>query len=310
MTKILVVADYSEGVLKASTKSAVTAASQIGGEISLLVAGKGAAAAAEKAAKLHGVAAVLSADSDALEHLSPETLADTVLSVSEGFTHILFAHCFLGRAAMPRVAAKLGVSPLTEISAVVDARTFKRAVYAGGAIVTVKIPENRVFVGTVRTTSFDAASEDGNAAVQTVAAAEAFPGSVFVSEEAVKSDRPDLLTAKRVVAGGQGLEDAEGFKALEALADKLEAAVGATRTVVDAGLCPNEWQVGQTGKIVAPDLYLAFGISGALQHTAGMSASKVIVAVNKDPEAPIFSVADYGLVADARQAAEELAKIL
>lgn len=305
---ILVVADFANGVLKASTASAVAAAEKIGGEVELLVAGKGASAAAAEAAKLHGVSRVIAAEGD--EHLSSETLASQVLAAVEGKSHVLFASSFLNRAAMPRVAAKLGVSPLSEILDVVDARTFKRGIYAGGAIVTVAVPEGDVVVATVRATAFDAVSADGAAAVETAAAVPAFAGDAFVSAEIVKSDRPDLLTAKRVVAGGQGLEDEAGFAALGELADKLEAAIGATRVVVDAGLAPNEWQVGQTGKIVAPDLYFAFGISGALQHLAGMMGSKVIVAVNKDPEAPIFEVADYGLVADAKTAASELKALL
>lgn len=305
---ILVVADFTNGVLKASTASAVAAAEKIGGEVELLVAGKGAEAAAADAAKLHGVSRVIAAEGD--EHLAAETLASQVLAAAEGKSHVLFASSFLNRAAMPRVAAKLGVSPLSEILDVVDARTFKRGIYAGGAIVTVSVPEGDAVVATVRTTAFDAVAGDGAAAVETAAAVPAFAGDAFVSAEIVKSDRPDLLTAKRVVAGGQGLEDEAGFAALGELADKLGAAVGATRVVVDAGLAPNEWQVGQTGKIVAPDLYFAFGISGALQHLAGMMGSKVIVAVNKDPEAPIFEVADYGLVADAKTAAAELKALL
>ena len=305
---ILVVADFTNGVLKASTASAVAAAEKIGGEVELLVAGKGAEAAAAEAAKLHGVSRVIAAEGD--EHLSAETLASQVLAAADGKSHVLFASSFLNRAAMPRVAAKLGVSPLSEILDVVDARTFKRGIYAGGAIVTVSVPEGDAVVATVRATAFDAVASDGAAAIETAAAVPAFAGDAFVSAEIVKSDRPDLLTAKRVVAGGQGLEDEAGFAALGELADKLGAAVGATRVVVDAGLAPNEWQVGQTGKIVAPDLYLAFGISGALQHLAGMMGSKVIVAVNKDPEAPIFEVADYGLVADAKTAASELKALL
>ncbi len=306
---ILVVADFNEGSLKASTRAAVAAANQVGGEVRLLVAGKGARAAAGAASKLHGVAKVLVADSDALEHIAPETVAEQVLAVSEGSSHIFFSYGFANRAAMPRVAAKLGVQPLSEITAVLDPLTFKRGIYAGGVITTVKAPEGSPVVATVRTTAFELGPDDGSAAVEEIPAVEPFAGNAFRSVEVVKSDRPDLLTAKRVVAGGQGLDE-EGFKSLEALADKLGAAIGATRVVVDNGLCPNEWQVGQTGKVVAPDLYMAFGISGALQHLAGMMGSKVIVAVNKDPEAPIFDVADYGLVGDAREAVEALEKAL
>ena len=305
---ILVVADYSDGSLKASTASAVEAAGRIGGEIEVLVAGRGARAAAGQAARLHGVSRVIAAEAG--EHLSAETLAAQVLEAAAGKSHVLFAMSFLNRAAMPRVAAKLGVSPLTEISAVMDARTFKRSIYAGGVIETVRVAEGRPVVATVRTTSFDAAAADGSAPVQEAASAPAFAGSEFISAEIMKSDRPDLLTAKRVVAGGQGLEDEAGFAALGSLADKLGAAVGATRVAVDAGLAPNEWQVGQTGKIVAPDLYIAFGISGALQHVAGMMGSKVIVAVNKDPAAPIFEVADYGYAGDAKVAIAELKALL
>lgn len=307
---ILVVSDFSEGSFRASsTRAAVAAANRIDGNVDLLIAGKGARAASDAASKLHGVTRVLAADSDSLDHLSPEILASQVLAVASNYTHIFFALGFLNRAAMPRVAAKLGVSPLTEISDVIDASTFKRAIYAGGVITTVKTSGAPV-VATVRTTSFEAAADDGAASVEDLAPVEAFAKNTFRSAEIMKSDRPDLLTAKRVVAGGQGLDGEAGFKALEALADKLGAAIGATRVVVDNGLCPNEWQVGQTGKIVAPDLYIAFGISGALQHLAGMMGSKVIVAVNKDPEAPIFDVADYGLVADAASAVEELTKAL
>lgn len=305
---ILVVADYSNGSLKASTASAVAAANQVGGAIDVLVVGKGAAAAAPEAAKLKGVVRAIACEAE--EHASPETVAAAVTATAAGYTHVFFAMSFLNRAAMPRVAAKLGVSPLTEISAVIDARTFKRGIYAGGAIVTVQAPEGETVVATVRTTSFDAAPAEGSGTAEEGAAAPAFAGNEFVSAEVVKSDRPDLLTAKRVVAGGQGLEDEAGFAALGALADKLGAAVGATRVVVDASLAPNEWQIGQTGKIVAPDLYIAFGISGALQHLAGMMGSKVIVAVNKDPEAPIFEVADYGLVGDAKAAIAELSAAL
>ena len=272
---ILVVSDFSEGSFRASsTRAAVAAANRIDGNVDLLIAGKGARAASDAASKLHGVTRVLAADSDSLDHLSPETLASQVLAVASNYTHIFFALGFLNRAAMPRVAAKLGVSPLTEISDVIDASTFKRAIYAGGVITTVKTSGAPV-VATVRTTSFEAAADDGAASVEDLAPVEAFAKNTFRSAEIMKSDRPDLLTAKRVVAG-----------------------------------CPNEWQVGQTGKIVAPDLYIAFGISGALQHLAGMMGSKVIVAVNKDPEAPIFDVADYGLVADAASAVEELTKAL
>lgn len=305
---ILVVADFEEGSLKASTASAVAAASLAGAPVTLLVAGHGAEGAAPEASKLHGVERVLAVETP--EHPSPETIAAQVLANCGGCSHIFFAMSFLNRAAMPRVAAKLGVSPLSEVSAVLGPRTFRRAIYAGGVITTVQCPEGAVVVATVRTTSFEPAAADGAAAVAPGAAAPAFEGSVFVSSDVKKSDRPELLTAKRVVAGGQGLEDAAGFQALDQLAAKLGAAVGATRVAVDAGLAPNEWQVGQTGKIVAPDLYMAFGISGALQHLAGMMGSKVIVAVNKDPEAPIFEVCDYGLAADAKESIAELLKAL
>ena len=306
---ILVVADFENGSLGASTGAAVAAACAAGGEVSVLVAGKGAAQAAASV-RWSGVSRVIAVDGDQLGNLSPEGLAAQVLAHCEGCSHVFFALGFLNRAAMPQVAARLGVSPLSEISAVLDARTFKRSIYAGAAIITVRTPEGSPVVATVRTTAFEA-PQDG-AAPETVCAEPAPFGqdSAFVSREVVKSDRPDLLTARRVVSGGQGLEDEAGFAALGQLADRLGAAVGATRVVVDAGLAPNEWQVGQTGKIVAPDLYIAVGISGALQHLAGMMGSKVIVAVNKDPEAPIFDVADYGLVADGKETVEELMKSL
>ena len=307
--KILVVADFEEGRLRASTGAAVAAALSVGAPVDLLVAGKGAGQAAPEA-RYAGVSRVIAVDGDELEHLSCEGLASQVLAQCGEYSHVFFALGFLNRAAMPQVAASLGVSPLTEISAVLDERTFKRSIYAGAAVITVKATAGRPVVATVRTTAFDAPAGDGSPEIVSAPPA-AFPqSSAFVSREVTKSDRPDLLTARRVVSGGQGLEDEEGFALLGALADRLGAAVGATRAVVDSGLAPNEWQVGQTGKIVAPDLYIAFGISGALQHLAGMMGSKVIVAVNKDPEAPIFEVADYGLVADAKAAADELAKSL
>lgn len=305
---ILVIAEHNDAQLKSSTLNALKAAFELGSEVDVLVAGHQCDGAAKAAAAVAGVRKVLVADDPALGHCLPEALTDAVLAAqcAGGYSHILFAAGTAGKAAMPRTAAKLGVSALTEVAGVVSADTFKRYIYAGSVLATVKTSAVPV-VATVRSTSFEAVSgEGGSAAIEPLAVSVSSRGFAFVSLEEVKSDRPDLLTAKRVVAGGRGLFDEEGFAALDKLADKMGAAVGSTRAVVDMSLVSSETQIGQTGKIVAPELYMAFGISGAIQHVAGMKDSKVIVAVNKDAEAPIFEMSDYYLEADAVEVIKEL----
>lgn len=306
---ILVIAEHDNLQLKAATHNVVAAASKIGGDIHVLVAGSDAAAVAQHAAKISGVAKVLLAESPALADGLAENVAEQVLSLASGYSHILFAATASGKNVSPRVAARLDVAQISEIQAVLSADTFERAIYAGNAVATVQSADP-VKVMTVRTTGFDAAPEGGSAAVESVVPAAAAGLSTFVGREVAKSDRPELAGAKVVVSGGRGMGSAENFKILDPLADKLGAALGASRAAVDAGYAPNDWQVGQTGKIVAPQLYVAIGISGAIQHLAGMKDSKVIVAVNKDAEAPIFGVADYGLVADLFTAVPELASTL
>lgn len=307
----LVIAEHDNASLKPATLHAVTAARQCGGDVHVLVAGHNAAAAAQAAAQVAGVAKVLHADGPALEHGLAEDLAAQVLAVAGGYGHILFPATASGKNTAPRVAAKLDVSQISDITKVDSADTFERPIYAGNAIATVQ-SSDAVKVITVRTTAFDAAAATGgSAAVESVPAVAASGKSSFVGQELAKSDRPDLTAAKVVVSGGRALGSAEQFQSvLTPLADKLGAAIGASRAAVDAGYAPNDLQVGQTGKIVAPQLYVAVGISGAIQHVAGMSGSRVIVAINKDPDAPIFSVADYGLVADLFEAVPELVKAL
>jgi len=306
----LVIAEHDNAQLKAATLSAVAAAAAIGGEVHILVAGNGAQAVAEQASKVAGVSKVIHADGPALEHGLAENVAAQVLAVASDYSHILFPATAAGKNVAPRVAAKLDVAQISDIVAVESADTFQRPIYAGNAIATVQSSDS-VKVITVRTTAFDpAAAEGGSAAVETAAAVADSGKSSFVGREFAKSDRPELAGASVVVSGGRGLGSAENFKLLDALADKLGAAVGASRAAVDAGYAPNDWQVGQTGKIVAPQLYIAVGISGAIQHLAGMKDSKVIVAINKDAEAPIFGVADYGLVADLFTAVPELTEAL
>lgn len=307
----LVIAEHDNASLKPATLHAVTAARQCGGDVHVLVAGHNAAAAAQAAAQVVGVAKVLHADGPALEHGLAEDLAAQVLAMAGGYSHILFPATASGKNTAPRVAAKLDVSQISDITKVDGADTFERPIYAGNAIATVQSGD-AVKVITVRTTAFDAAAATGgSAAVESVPAVAASGKSSFVGQELAKSDRPDLTAAKVVVSGGRALGSAEQFQSvLTPLADKLGAAIGASRAAVDAGYAPNDLQVGQTGKIVAPQLYVAVGISGAIQHVAGMSGSRVIVAINKDPDAPIFSVADYGLVADLFEAVPELVKAL
>ena len=302
----LVIAEHDNASLKASTLNTVAAAAQAGGDVTILVAGHNCAAAAQAAAAVAGVAKVLVADAPHLgEHLA-ENVAEQVLAVAQGFSHIVAPATAFGKNVAPRVAARLDVAQISEITAVESPDTFVRPIYAGNAMATVQSAD-AVKVITVRTTGFDAvAATGGSAAVENVAAVADAGKSQFVGREVSKSDRPELAGAKIVVSGGRGMGSAENFKILDPLADKLGAALGASRAAVDAGYAPNDWQVGQTGKIVAPQLYVAVGISGAIQHLAGMKDSKVIVAINKDEEAPIFQVADYGLVADLFEAVPEL----
>ncbi|MEN9315572.1 MAG: hypothetical protein RIS35_1965 [Pseudomonadota bacterium] len=301
----LVIAEHDNASLKGSTLNTITAAAKAGGEVHVLVAGANCAAAAQAAASVAGVTKVLVADAPHLADQLVENVAEQVLAVAGGYSHILAPATAFGKNVAPRVAARLDVAQISEITAVESADTFVRPIYAGNAMATVQSTD-AVKVITVRTTGFDAAAAGGSAAVEAVAAAAEAGKSSFVGREVAKSDRPELAGAKIVVSGGRGMGSAENFKILDPLADKLGAATGASRAAVDAGYAPNDWQVGQTGKIVAPQLYVAIGISGAIQHLAGMKDSKVIVAINKDAEAPIFGVADYGLVADLFQAVPEL----
>ena len=294
---ILVIAEHENGELKGASLNAVAAAQQLGGDIDVLVAGSGCAAAAEEAAKVSGVAKVLLADADCYNHQLAENIAQLVTELAAGYTHILAPSTTTAKNFMPRVAAVLDVAQISDIVAVDSADTFKRPIYAGNAIATVQSSDS-VKVITVRTTAFDPATLDGSAAVESLAAAHDAGVSSFVKDELAKSDRPELTSAQVIISGGRGMGNGENFAMLEKVADKLGAAVGASRAAVDAGFVPNDMQVGQTGKIVAPELYIAVGISGAIQHLAGMKDSKFIVAINKDEEAPIFQVADYGLVAD------------
>ena len=307
----LVIAEHDNASIKAATLNAVTAAKACGGDVHVLVAGEGAGAAAAAAAQIAGVAKVLHADGAALKDGLAENLAAQVLAVAGGYSHLLFPATAGGKNVAPRVAAKLDVAQISDITKVESADTFERPIYAGNAIATVQSAD-AVKVITVRATGFDAApATGGSAAVETVAAVADSGKSRFSGREVTKSDRPELTAAKIIVSGGRALGSAEKFnEVMTPLADKLGAAIGASRAAVDAGYAPNDLQVGQTGKIVAPQLYIAAGISGAIQHLAGMKDSKVIVAINKDPEAPIFSVADYGLEADLFTAVPELVKAL
>lgn len=307
---ILLIAEHDNATLSDQTAKAMTAASQIGGDVHVLVAGKGAKAAADEAAKLDGAAKVLLAEDASLEHQLAEPMAALVVSMAGNYDTIIAAATTNGKNILPRVAALLDVMQISEIVEVVDATTFKRPIYAGNAIQTVKSGDATRVI-TVRTASFAAAGAGGSAAVETIGAA-ADPGlSSYVSTELSGGDRPELTSAKIIISGGRALGSSEKFEeVILPVADKLGAAVGASRAAVDAGYAPNDWQVGQTGKVVAPDLYIACGISGAIQHLAGMKDSKVIVAINKDEDAPIFQVADYGLVADLFDVLPELEKAL
>ena len=307
----LVIAEHDNASIKAATLNAVTAAKACGGDVHVLVAGEGAGAAAAAAAQIAGVAKVLHADGAALKDGLAENLAAQVLAVAGGYSHLLFPATAGGKNVAPRVAAKLDVAQISDITKVISADTFERPIYAGNAIATVQSADS-VKVITVRGTGFDAApATGGSAAVETTAAVADAGKSSFAGREVTKSDRPELTAAKIIVSGGRALGSSEKFnEVMTPLADKLGAAIGASRAAVDAGYAPNDLQVGQTGKIVAPQLYIAAGISGAIQHLAGMKDSKVIVAINKDPEAPIFAVADYGLEADLFQAVPEMASRL
>jgi electron transfer flavoprotein alpha subunit len=305
----LVIADHDNGSLRESTLNAVTAASQLG-DVEILIAGSNCSGAAEAASKIAVVSKVLVADSTDYEHPLAETLAPLVAGLSDGYDAILVAATTSGKNFMPRIAALLDMAQISDIISIESADTFKRPIYAGNAIATVQTSDAKKLI-TVRTTAFAAASaEGGSAPIENVDAAENTGISSFVSADLSKSERPELTSAKIIISGGRGMGSGENFALVDAVADKLGAAVGASRAAVDAGFVPNDYQVGQTGKIVAPELYIAVGISGAIQHLAGMKDSKVIVAINKDEEAPIFQVADYGLVADLFQALPELEKEL
>ena len=302
---VLVVADNDNAHLRDGTHKTVTAALKLSGDVDVLVLGKGVAGVAAEAAKIAGVRKVLVSESDALGHGIAEAEAEAVLALAGGYDAILVPATSGGKNFAPRVAAKLDVAPISDIVEVVSADTFTRPIYAGNALETVQSSDAKKVI-TVRPTAFPAAGEGGSAPVETVGGADAAK-TRFVSEEMVKSDRPELAAAKIVVSGGRAMGSAEEFqRVIEPLADKLGAAVGASRAAVDAGYAPNDYQVGQTGKVVAPSLYIAIGISGAIQHLAGMKDSKVIVAINKDADAPIFQIADYGLVADYKTAVPEL----
>ena len=301
----LLIAEHNNQNLSESTVKSATAAAQMGGELHVLVAGAGCAGVADEAAKLDGVAKVLLADDAQYEKQLAEPMSALVVGLADGYATIATPASTNGKNFMPRIAALLDCSQISDVTAVLDANTFERPIYAGNAIQTVRVSEAKKAV-TIRPTAFAAASLTGSAGVDAIGASDNPGVSEFVSEELTKSDRPELTGAKVVVSGGRGMQSGENFPMLEKIADKLGAAVGASRAAVDAGFVPNDYQVGQTGKVVAPELYIAVGISGAIQHLAGMKDSKVIVAINKDEEAPIFQVADYGLVADLFTAVPEL----
>lgn len=304
---ILVIAEHDNADLKPSTLNTVSAAKEIGGDIALLVAGSNCGSVAESAAKIEGVTKVIKCDDGALEHGLAENLAKVIVDLAGDYSHILAPASTYGKNVLPRAAALLDVQQISDISAVESADTFIRPIYGGQAFASVKSNDDKKLI-TVRATGFDAASsEGGSASIEDHAFSGASDKAKFISLEESKSDRPDLTSAGIVISGGRGLGSGEDYrKLIEPLADKLGAAVGASRAAVDAGYVPNDYQVGQTGKVVAPDLYMAIGISGAIQHLAGMKDSKVIVAINKDEDAPIFQVADYGLVADLFTAVPEL----
>ena len=304
--KTLVIAEHDNASLKAATLNAVAAAGALGGDVDILVAGAGCGAAADAAAQVPGVSKVICADNAAYEHQLAENVSLLVAELGADYDNLLAPSTANGKNIMPRVAALLDVGQISDILSVESADTFKRPIYAGNVIATVQSSDPKKVI-TVRTTAFDAVpAEGGSASVETCAAAHDAGVSQFIREEVAVSDRPELTSASVVISGGRGMQNGDNFSLLEGIADKLNAAIGASRAAVDAGFVPNDYQVGQTGKIVAPDLYIAVGISGAIQHLAGMKDSKVIVAINKDEDAPIFQVADYGLVADLFEALPEL----
>lgn len=306
---ILVIAEHDNASIKDATLNTVAAAKELG-DVTVLIAGNGCAAAGEAAAKIDGVVKVLVADDAAYDHEIAENMSTLVVSIADGYTHVLAPATANGRNFMPRIAALLDVAQISDIVKVVSADTFVRPIYAGNALATVQSSDATKVI-TVRTTGFDpVAAEGGSATIEAVASAGDSGKSSLISEELSESERPELTSAKVIISGGRGMGNGENFQLLEKVADKLGAAIGASRAAVDAGYVPNDLQVGQTGKIVAPELYIAVGISGAIQHLAGMKDSKVIVAINKDEEAPIFQVADYGLVADLFDAVPELEKEL
>jgi len=304
--KTLVIAEHDNTSLKAATLNAVAAADAMGGDVDILVAGAGCGAVADAAAQVPGVSKVICADNGAYEHQLAENVSLLVAELGADYDNLLAPSTANGKNIMPRVAALLDVGQISDILAVESADTFKRPIYAGNVIATVQSADPKKVI-TVRTTAFDAvAAEGGNATVEACSATHDAGVSQFIREEVAESDRPELTSASVVISGGRGMQNGDNFSLLEGIADKLNAAIGASRAAVDAGFVPNDYQVGQTGKIVAPDLYIAVGISGAIQHLAGMKDSKVIVAINKDEDAPIFQVADYGLVADLFEALPEL----
>ncbi len=309
MANVLLICDHDGAAVLPATLNALTAARQLG-DVTALVTGKDCGAAATAMAAAEGVSKVLVADDDAYAHNLAEAMAALVLSIADGYDVICAAATTTGKNVLPRIAAKLDVQQISEITAVIDADTFQRPIYAGNALATVKSSDAKKVI-TVRTTAFDAASaEGGSASVEDVSASISNDLSSFVGQSLTESERPELTSASIVISGGRGMQSGDNFPMLEAVADKLGAAVGASRAAVDAGFVPNDYQVGQTGKVVAPNLYIAVGISGAIQHLAGMKDSKVIVAINKDEEAPIFQVADYGLVADLFDAVPALSEAL
>ncbi len=306
---VLVIAEHDHNALKPATLNCVTAATQCGDEVHVLIAGSNCAGARDMAAKISGIAKILYADAPAYQHFLAENLTNLILTIAKNYTHILAPATTFGKNLLPRLSALLDVQQISDITSVIDANTFTRPVYAGNAIATVQSSDATKLL-TVRGTNFAAAELNGGASIENLAAASLSPHVSFEGQELTKSARPELTAAGMIVSGGRGVGSAENFALIEKLADKIGAAVGASRAAVDSGYAPNDYQVGQTGKVVAPTLYIAIGISGAIQHLAGMKDSKVIVAINKDAEAPIFQVADYGLVADLFQATPELTEKL
>lgn len=307
--KTLVIAEHDNGALKPETSKTINAVVKMGFSIDVLIAGNNLSAMSSQVASIDGVANVLVADNSVYEHQLAESMSDLVLSISDNYSHIVASATTTGKNFMPRVAALLDVAQISEIIAVLDADTFKRPIYAGNAIATVKSLDSKKVI-TVRASSFDLQGEQSAAAITNIDTVSDSQLSSFVSVEQTESERPELTAASVVISGGRGMQNGENFALLNGIADKLGAAIGASRAAVDAGFVPNDMQVGQTGKIVAPNLYIAVGISGAIQHLAGMKDSKVIVAINKDPDAPIFQVADYGLVADLFEVLPQLESAL